>query len=423
MTRRGVWAVVDRGMFSASNFLLAVMLARWLEPASYGAFAIAFSVLLLFGSIHGGLLTEPMLVYGAGKYAGRFGPYLERVVRSHIAFGAAVVAASLVAALVSHLASAPELPSVFSALAVSAPLVLLQWTMRLACYVERTERLAALTGILYLTLLVAGAGVLEKSGALSPASAILLLGAASAICSVLIASRLCPRVARIGADPERSVFAEHWSYGRWAAATGVLAWIPGQVYYLVLPIWGGLEASGSLRALMNVVLPIMQVFAALSVVITTELVRYRSTPRFRAVVRWLFGVFMLAAAGYWILVGLTGSRIVAVLYSSRYVENADVIWLLGLLPVIGTGVTILAPALRAMERPARVFLAYGLSTAFSLTAGLFLVSAGGVIGASLALLGSTTIVSVTLLVEYRRTAFDTESHWDSSSTTPCKSSE
>jgi hypothetical protein len=33
-------AVLDQGLFTGSHFIINVLLARWLEPAQYGAFAV-----------------------------------------------------------------------------------------------------------------------------------------------------------------------------------------------------------------------------------------------------------------------------------------------------------------------------------------------------------------------------------------------
>ena len=64
---RGAWAVSDQGLFAVSSALLNILLARWLTPSAYGAFAVAYSVSLFMGAFHTALLTEPMLVFGSGK--------------------------------------------------------------------------------------------------------------------------------------------------------------------------------------------------------------------------------------------------------------------------------------------------------------------------------------------------------------------
>ena len=46
-------AVVDQGLISGSNFALGIVLARWMAPAEYGAYALAFSIFLLRISVGG----------------------------------------------------------------------------------------------------------------------------------------------------------------------------------------------------------------------------------------------------------------------------------------------------------------------------------------------------------------------------------
>ena len=38
-------ALADQALFAGSNFILNIVLARWLSPNDYGAFGVAFSML------------------------------------------------------------------------------------------------------------------------------------------------------------------------------------------------------------------------------------------------------------------------------------------------------------------------------------------------------------------------------------------
>jgi len=64
---RGDWAVLDQGLFSGANFLVNILLTRWLSPEEYGAFAVALSTFYLFADFHTAVLTEPMMFFGLGK--------------------------------------------------------------------------------------------------------------------------------------------------------------------------------------------------------------------------------------------------------------------------------------------------------------------------------------------------------------------
>ena len=46
MLTRGLVAVVEHGLFATANFVLNVLLARWLLAEEYGYFAAMFAVLI-----------------------------------------------------------------------------------------------------------------------------------------------------------------------------------------------------------------------------------------------------------------------------------------------------------------------------------------------------------------------------------------
>ena len=46
---KGSWAVLDQALYALSQFLVNLLLARWLTPAEYGVYALLYSVLLLRG--------------------------------------------------------------------------------------------------------------------------------------------------------------------------------------------------------------------------------------------------------------------------------------------------------------------------------------------------------------------------------------
>ena len=75
-----------------------------------------------------------------------------------------------------------------------------------------------------------------------------------------------------------SIWQNHWQYGRWIGATGLVSWFNGYIYYFLLPIWGGLAATGALKAILNLVMPILQSDAALVTLLTPAFVRSRREP-------------------------------------------------------------------------------------------------------------------------------------------------
>jgi O-antigen/teichoic acid export membrane protein len=71
-------AILDQGIFSVSNFILNILLSRWLVPADNGAFSVVFAIFLYLDCFHSAILQEPMSVIGSVNYPEWMGAYLHR---------------------------------------------------------------------------------------------------------------------------------------------------------------------------------------------------------------------------------------------------------------------------------------------------------------------------------------------------------
>src|SRR2546430_16316380 len=87
----------------------------------------------------------------------------------------------------------------------------------------------------------------------------------SLLASAELLWRLNPR---LGRDPQgpclREVSRRHWNYGRWALAGAVFLWVPWNICYPLVTKFWGLAETGTLRALLNLALPITQAHSALT---------------------------------------------------------------------------------------------------------------------------------------------------------------
>jgi O-antigen/teichoic acid export membrane protein len=396
---RGTWAVADQGLFAASNFILNIGLARSLAPREYGAFTLGYTIFLLFSTGHTALLTEPMLVFGAGRYRAQTPDYIGAVLHGHWVLttlaGLLLLAGGGIAAVVG---GEHTLAATLIALAFACPLILFQWLMRRACYVHLRPRLAAQAGTWYVVLLLGGGYLLYRQQALTSATAIALMAAGSLGSAIWIVVRL-----RVPVHPKsgaralyRDAVREHWQYGRWVIGSGVFSWIPQGIYYLLLPLRGGLESTAALKALMNLTMPVLHAYLPLATLMVPALVRTRGHASFWRTV-WLALLFsVLASLVYWLLLGLANRPLVALLYGGQYLQDAHLLWLLGLIPITGAGVGVMGSTLRALERPDRIFWAYVLSSAISLTVGLGLMLLIGLPGAAAGIVLSSLTTAVVM---------------------------
>ncbi|WP_420457140.1 lipopolysaccharide biosynthesis protein [Rubrivirga sp.] len=381
--RQGTWSVLDQALFAGANFLVNVLLARWLAPEAYGAFTVAFVVFLLAGTVHNGLLVEPMLVFGPERFKGRTPAYLRLLLRAHAGYSAVAGVVMALAGAGLWAMGSPALGGLFGTLAVAQGAILALWLMRRACYLVSRPDWAVGAGALYLVLLVGGAVALDRAELLSGPAALGLMGATSLVAAVVLAVRL--GVPLRAYDPTLPAVARraHAEYGRWAAPTGAVEWVQSAIPYLALPVFVGLEGSGALRAFYNLAMPALMGFSALATLALPTFVRARARGELAPTARKVAGAFVGLALAYGALVVLGGRAAVEWLYAGQYAVSTPILWLLALAPLGAAVANVLVTVVRSAEKPQAVFKARAATVGVTATAGLAMTAALGVVGALL----------------------------------------
>lgn len=400
-------AVLDQGLFAGSHFVLNILLARWLPPAEYGAFAAAYSIFLLVAAFHHALLAEPMMVFGAGKFAGRFSGYLRRLLRVHAVFVLPFGLIALGGTAWWIRAGGHPLAGALVGLAASGLFILLLTMLRRALFTRMLPGWSALGGAFYAVVLLGTTLLLARSDLLSPLSALLAMGGAAGLTGLLLLLRV-----RSGADPTTpgpdigDILGEHWQYGRWALASVIPMWVYGNVYYLLLPLWVGLEGAGEFRAVINLAMPVLHTFTALSLLLLPVLVRTRDEggmEKLGGVVGKVLLLFLLGATAYLQLLVPFGDAAVLFLYSGQYQEYGVLVMLVvGLIPLAWAPISVFAGALRATERPDLVFVSQAAAAGMAIAAGSLLIWGAGVEGALVAMFLAAMVGGMVMFGCYRR---------------------
>jgi O-antigen/teichoic acid export membrane protein len=399
---KGGWAILDQGLFAGANFLLGVVLARWLPAQEFGVYTVAYSGFLLLGTLHTPLLTEPMLVFGATEYRHIFPSYLRMLTGMHwkgvglVCIGLSLATGSV--ALLSQRSLYPALAAAFAA----APFILFSWLVRRSCYVEGRPEIAACGGMICFIAMSAGFFALALLHRLSAASAFAVIAAGSAVSGVAIQRLMPPHVP--SAHPQaRAVLRQHWSYGRWALLASGLSWAPANWYYVVLPVWGGFEATAALRALMILIMPILQANNALGLLVLPLLANHRENrPKFRRLVLSSSCLFAGLACAYWLLLLAAGPKLMVWLYGDKYGAYLYYLPWLGALPVLAAVTGVLCGALRARGDTRSLSIVYALVALLTVSGGTALVASFGPLGGVLGLTISSVLTAAGSLLAIRR---------------------
>lgn len=403
--QRGGFAILDQGLISGSNFLVGILLARWLVPEQYGAYAVAFGIFVLLSLVYQSLVLEPMAVFGGSSYRDCLRGYLGSLLRIHLAISVGIAAVFGVSALVAkEFSHSSVLAGALAGVTIASPCVLLFWLARRTFYLGLSASKAAMGAFVYSTLSMAGLYVLYHRGLLSPFSAFSLMGVAALGTAIYNFVRLRSQLRPGPVPPDVGViWRRHWRYGAWALASCVVNWIPAYIYYPLLSSFAGMAHSGQLRALMNFTLPMEQLKAALALLFLPYAARVQAQQGQSSagpLSTRLTTLSVAIAGSYWAVILIFRHPLFHFLYSGRYSEVAH------LLPAVAFGSIVWsacfgpAIALRAMESPASVFVAFALATFLSLLIGVPASWAFGVTGAvwgtNLADLLSWVIVLVVL---------------------------
>jgi len=402
---KGFWSVMDQGLFAGSNFLLNILLARWLTPKEYGTFVLAYTIFWLLGIFHLSFLTEPMLVFGSGKYKNHLKSYLRFLYSSHWWFALALGFLFLIVGYLLHMFGSPLLASAFWSLALAGPFLLLQQLMRRLCYVREIPKLAAISGGVYFVCICLGAFFLVENERLALPTIFGLMGLASFVSCVLLAYALRTIIpSDTGKPVKKDSLEQHWHYGKWAVGNGLMAAIPDDLFRILLPIWGGLEATGAFRALTNLLVIPTQILNALGSVLIPFFVKIRERPDYSLVLLKLGGLFVTLATGYWLCLGLFGQSILDLLYQGKYTEYAPLLWIIGLVPIFQSMTSIMSVGILARENPRLIFWSRLWATLIVSLPGVGLMAAFGIWGAGMGMVAGFAASVVVLIVLYQKDA-------------------
>ncbi len=383
--RQGALAILDQGLMSGSNFVLSILLARWLAPYQYGAYAVAFSIFLFLVQFHQAAILEPMSVFGGGAMRSRLKAYLADLLWLHLAVSGMIAAVLLVLAFLPRVFHGQDMRITLLVMAPAVPCILLFWLTRRACYLEHAPGLASTGSLLYSAIILISVFVAYEIGRLSSPTAFVLMGAGALITSIVQLVRLKPALTwRPHPFSAKAVWRKHFAYGRWANASAIFIWITSSFYYPLLGKFGGLEDAAELRALLNFSLPVVQSVTAIALLVQPRISRAAHEQGGNSVMRWsvrMTKLYALGASLYWLPIFLFRDRLVELLYRGNYPGIARLIPVIAFASIVTSASSGIANGLRAIELPSAVAYMFGMSGVVTIVVGTPMTLRFGVNGA------------------------------------------
>ena len=384
------YSFADQALAVGGVLLVNVVLARTQTKEEYGMFALSYSVFTFLYGLYNAAVVEPFTVYGSGRYREHFCEYLRLMARSSAVIGLLLTGILFLACLL-FLWVAPHLASqALVGLALTIGVLLSATFTRRAFYVQRQAARAARTSLIFFTTVACGLWLATKVHAVNSLSvfSILALGWIVGGAGFMkgIASNK-PKKHFLELEP--GYWREHWNYTRWSLATAFVFQFTTLGYYWLVAAFLSVKEVGELRATYLIVMPVEQVFIAISFIVLPALASHYAAKRMTDLLSlWARNALVVAGVtGLFALgVRILGRPAMHVFYAGKFDGLAPLLYILALVPFLtGIGGTMIN-ALNAIEKPRLVLYAYICSATVTFLSGIPLVVHLGLPGAAYGML-------------------------------------
>jgi O-antigen/teichoic acid export membrane protein len=381
---RGSLTVLDQGIFSGTSFIVTIMLARWLDSAQFGAFAVGLSILAFFLQIHTSILLEPMAVVGPSSYHKHLHNYLAMQIRLH--FYLAVPAGGLLILLAvacKWIGLSKSVTSALVAIGLWLSFLLLPWLTRRIFYVLGNPSLALLGSFIYAFLAISGILYAEKHALLNTQSAILVLAGASLISSLVLMTILARLTDMETKMSSHQVLVHNWRFGRPLILAGFLIALSGQSPVFLASMILGLQQAGAMRAINVLIQPMILATTAITAIAIPKLAyEYASGNRvsFLQNTRLVSLVMIGLSVLFEILLIFFSVPIEQIVYKGRFSEYATVLPYWGVVTIILAGTSGMQAAFHASRKPEGMLIAAAFWTPVCFGLGYWLTTWWGIWG-------------------------------------------
>ncbi len=384
------YSIADQALAAGGSFLVSLAVARTQTKEEYGLFALSYSIYVFLASIHNSTILEPYTVYGSGRYREGFAEYLRLMLRCNVGLGLALSGILVFGYLMLRWLAPQWASRALLGLALTVGVLLSGLFLRRAFYIQRQAALAAKTSLVFFLIVASGLWLATKAHVLDSFSAFLVLALGWIVAGAAFGRELAfgnPKQRFHELEP--SYWREHWKYSRWSLTTAFMFQFSTLGYYWFVGAFLSVKEVGELRATYLIVMPVEQVFIAISFVVLPALASHYAAKRmgnflslWKRNVLAVAGVTGLFALGVRIL----GKSAMHVFYAGKFDGLAPLLYMLAVVPfLIGIGGTMIN-ALNAIEKPKLVLYAYICSGAVTLLAGVPLVAHFGLHGAAYGML-------------------------------------
>jgi O-antigen/teichoic acid export membrane protein len=401
---KGLIAVGDQGVLSATNFATVVIIGRVSGNAELGVYLLAWTLIAMTTDISAALTTTPYTVFNPRLRRQRRSQYLGSMLAHQLLLSmvfALIMAVGSVLGSSRGWLSASVSGVVTTTAGVIAFINLREFFRRVSFANLRLSSALALDVTACLGQ-VGGILVLVHIGGLTASSTITLLGISSALAA---GGWLAVHRGTILCHTREFVrdFKRNWGFTRWVLASCILAGFARYLYPWALTAFHGTSVTGTWAACLGIVALGNPVFMGIGNYVGPKISNIYAISGIGPMQRYVYRsslAFALLALPLVLVLAVWGDRIVTALYGTGFAGNGVLILLLALNLLITTPIFPVMCGLITLEYTKTDLLINLVGVVLFFTIGIAAVKSYAALGAAVALFIASVVTAAIRIVVF-----------------------
>jgi O-antigen/teichoic acid export membrane protein len=403
--RQGLTTLLDQGVFSITNFLTGVIVARSSSTRELGLYSLGFGMVVLLTAVQTSLISVPYNVYAMRIAEGERRAYTGSTAVHQLILSLLSVAllgtAGLLLARGAHL---PGMGAVASTLAVAIPFILAREYGRQLLFSRLRFSSALLLDVVVAAVQLGTLLLLARSGLLSARTAYLVIGGACAV-AIVIAVMMARGLFALVPSRVLPAFRANWTTGRWSVAAGAIIVAGAQLYPWFMAATRGAGEAGVFAACLGITALTNPLLIGMGNFVAPKIMHAFASGGLEAVqrvTRLAMGVVIAAMVVVCPLLFVAGGKLLEVVYGEGYGAYGFTVGVIALSQFADWLSLPAHHALFFMDRAKVMFKGNLIVLVVTVGLGLALVTRLGTIGAAVGLLVGNSLATAYKWREYRK---------------------
>ena len=389
----------DQAIVSGSNFLVGILLVRFLGLENYGIFALLWMGILFALGVNQSFVTKPLLSIAPKMESEQQNQYISDLHWVQILVGVVFLIISFITYFFADFFFEKNISQLILPLGGIIFCQLLHDFYRKIGFVKNQ-----IFQVLWIDIILYGGQIIFIIGLIwvgkinlwSLMMALLIVH----ICSILW-SWINFKKEKISIKNLQQITSRHFHFSKWLLGTSILQWLSGNYFIIVGASILGALAVGAIRMVQNIMGLCHILFLAMENLLPIEAARQYHLDGEYALTHYLRKMTIQLGLGFCIillLISLLSPQILHALYGAAAVEHSYIVFSYCLLYVLVFLGHPLRFYLRTIEKTFPIFLAYVLGAIFSVLTANFLLNYFQMNGLLLGLLFTQAITVITYFI-------------------------